>query len=154
MITALLTFLGSAGLRVFVGQLFDLITKGQDQRQEIERMRVQGELDAAQHERNLAAIKLQADLGIKTIEVQGQAVADKLDAEAVLETIRGMSHPTGIALVDAWNGIIRPLLASIAIGLWIASLWMRHWVLDDWDRALMSAVLGLFVGGRIHVTGR
>ena len=154
MITALITFLGGATVRLFLGHLFDFLIKWQDQKNEVERMRVQGELEAAQHERNLAAIKLQADLGVRTIEVQSDAALSLRAADAFTEAVKAAGEKTGIQWVDLWNGIIRPLLATICIGLWICSLASRHWLLDDWDRALMSLALGVFVGGRIQATQR
>jgi hypothetical protein len=30
----------------------------------------------------------------------------------------------------------------------------QGWVLTPWDKELMSMALGIFVGGRIHATGR
>lgn len=154
MITALLTFLGGATVRLFLGHLFDFITKWQDQKNELARLELQGRLDAGQHERNLAAIKLQADLGVKVIEAQTESHVTQAEADAFVEAVRATGQKTGIVLVDVWNGVIRPLLATICIVLWIASLAERQWKLDDWDRALMSLALGIFVGGRIHATGR
>ena len=153
MITALLTFVGGATMRLFLGHLFDFVTKWQDSKNEIERLRVQGELDAAQHERNLAAIKLQANLGIKVIEAQTEAHVTQAEADSFLEAVKATGQRTGIVWVDVWNGIIRPLLATMCIALWAMSLFQRHLVLDDWDRALMSLALGVFVGGRIHAKG-
>jgi hypothetical protein len=154
MITALLTFLGSATLRLVFGHIFDAFTKWQDNRNELARMKVQGELEAAQHARNLEAIRVQAELGVKVIEAQTQAHVSEAEADAFLEAVKATGQKTGIVWVDMWNGIIRPLLATIAIGLWITALTQRGFALDDWDRALMSCVLGIFIGGRIHATGR
>lgn len=154
MFTALIAFLGSAGLRLALGHMFEALTKWQDQRDERARLELQGQLDAAAHLRNLESLRLQSDLGIKVIEAQSAAHVSQAEAEAFTETVKATREKTGIQLVDAWNGIIRPMLATICIGLWIASLIGRGWKLDDWDRALMSATLGLFVGGRIQATGR
>lgn len=153
MITALLTFLGSAGLRLFLGHLFDFITKWQDQRNEMARLELQGRLDAEQHERNLAAMRLQSDLGVKVIETQAAAHVTAAEADAFTEAVKAAGQRTGIRVVDAWNGTIRPLLATICIALWGVSLWKRGFVLDEWDRALMGMALGVFVGGRIHAKG-
>lgn len=154
MFTALITFLGGATARLVLGHLFDFLTKWQDSRNEIERLRLQGELDAAQHARNLEAIKVQAELGVKVIEAQTVSHVTEAEADAFVEAVKATGQRTGIVWVDVWNGIIRPLLASVCIVLWISSLAERQFVLDDWDRALMSLALGIFVGGRIHATGR
>lgn len=154
MFTALITFLGGATVRLFLGHIFDFITKWQDSKNEIERLRLQGELDAAQHARNLEAIKVQADLGVKVIEAQTESHVTQAEADAFVEAVKATGQKTGIALIDAWNGGIRPFLATVCIGLWISSLVSRGFVLDEWDRALMSLALGIFVGGRIHATNR
>lgn len=153
MITALLTFLGGATVRLLIGHLFDFVTKWQDQKNELARLTLQGQLDAAQHARNLEAIKVQADLGVKVIEAQTEAHVTQAEADSFLEAVKATGQRTGIVWVDVWNGIIRPLLATMCIALWAMSLVQRHLVLDDWDRALMSLALGVFVGGRIHAKG-
>lgn len=153
MFTALITFLGGATVRLFLGHIFDFVTKWQDTKNELARLRLQGELDAAQHERNLAAIKLQADLGIKVIEAQTEAHVTQAEADSFLEAVKATGQKVGILWVDSWNGIIRPLLASMCIALWAVSLAERGFKLDDWDRELMGLALGVFVGGRIHAKG-
>lgn len=154
MITALMTFLGGATVRLFLGHLFDFITKWQDQKNELARLTLQGQLDAAQHTRNLEAIKVQADLGVKVIEAQTEAQVTQAEADAFIEAVRATGQRTGIMWVDLWNGIVRPLLASMCIVLWVAKIVGAGFVLDEWDRELMGLALGVFVGGRIHATGR
>lgn len=154
MFTALITFLGGATIRLFLGHLFDFITKWQDQKNELARLDLQGRLDAAQHTRNLEAIRVQAELGVKVIEAQAEAHVTQTEADAFVEAVKATGQRTGVVWVDVWNGVIRPFLATVCIGLWITSLAERRFVLDEWDRALMSLALGIFVGGRIQSTGR
>jgi hypothetical protein len=154
MLTALFTFLASAGARLAIGKLFESLEKWQDNRNEIARMRVQADLEAAAHERNLAALRLQHDLGIRTIDAQSSAETQASLMDAFNEAVRATRDRTGVWFIDAWNGVIRPLLATIALGLWVASIWQRGGVLDDWDRGLMASAIGIFVGGRIAATGR
>lgn len=154
MLTALITFLGGATFRLIVGYIHDFLTKWQDNRNEIARLELQGRLDAERHEREQSAQRLQAELGIKVLEVQTRRDQAAAEDAMLLEAIRGTQRATGIRWVDAWNGVIRPLLASVCIGLWVMSLWERSFKLDEWDRALMSLALGVFVGGRITATGR
>lgn len=154
MFTALMTFLGGAIGRLLIGKVLDFVQTWQEQKNEIERMRVQGELEAAQHERNMAAWQLQTTLGIKVIEAQTEAHHLQAEDDAFVQAVANTGKSTGVALIDGWNGTIRPLLATICIGLWLASLVSRGFALDDWDRALMSLALGIFIGGRIHATGR
>jgi hypothetical protein len=153
MLTALFTFLGSAGLRLFVGKLFDAFDKWQDQRNELARLKLQNELDAAQHERNLAAVRLQAEMGVKVIEAQTVSHVTSAEADAFVEAVKATGQRTGIQWVDVWNGVIRPLLASVCIALWVSSMAHRGFALDEWDRSLMGLALGVFVGGRISAKG-
>lgn len=154
MFTALITFLGGATVRLLLGHFFDFVTKWQDNKNEMSRLRLQGELDAAQFDRNQSAIRLQAELGIKVIEAQTEAHVTSAEADAFVEAVKATAQKTGIMWVDLWNGVIRPMLATICIVLWMVALAQRHFVLDEWDRSLMSLALGIFIGGRIHATGR
>ena len=70
MITALLSFLGGNVFRMIFGEIISYLGKRQDHSQEIERMRLQADFDAAQHARNQEAIMAQAELGIKTIRTK------------------------------------------------------------------------------------
>jgi hypothetical protein len=154
MLTAVLTFLGGATMRMLLGYLYEFATKWQDNRNELRRMELQGTLEQARHERETAALRLQAELGIKVIEVQAQREHAAAEDAMLLEATRATMRASGIGWVDAWNHAIRPLLASVCIALWLASLVERSFKLDDWDKALMSLALGVFVGGRIQATGR
>ena len=154
MITALITFLGGATVRLFLGHFFDFITRWQDQKNELARLKLQGELDTAQHSRQMESIKLQADMGIKVIEAQTTAHVTAAEADAFIEAVKATGQKTGVWFLDAWNGVIRPFLATVCILLWVWSLAERKFVLDEWDKGLMSLALGIFVGGRIHATNR
>lgn len=149
----LITFLGGATARLALGNLFDFVTKWQDAKNELSRLRLMGELDAAQHERNLAAYRLQAELGIKVIEAQTEAHVSEREADAFLEAVKATGQRTGIYFIDLWNGCIRPALATLAMVLWMAKLVSGHFTLDEWDRNLIGLALGVFVGGRIHQKG-
>jgi hypothetical protein len=115
MISALLSFLGGSVFRMLWGEIASWINKKQDHTHEIERMKLQGELEAAQHARNLEAIKIQAELGVKVIEAQAQSAVDQLEAEGWLEAVKSTGRKVGIAWVDAWNQVIRPGLATWSI---------------------------------------
>lgn len=147
-------FLAGAVGRLLLGKVLDFVAKWQDNRNELARLRLQGELDEAQHKRQQDAIRLQNELQIKVIEVQAEAHVTAAEADAFLEAVKSTRVQTGIKIIDAWNGAIRPLLATVCIALWIQSLWERRFVLTDWDRSLMSLALGIFIGGRIAATGR
>ncbi len=106
-------------------------------------MRLQGELDAAAHERNLAAIKLQADLGVKTIAVQAEADVSRLDATTFGQAVVESMKPTRIWLVDLWNGIVCPAAATIALAQWCVALNAQGFKMTDWDSELVGVILGL-----------
>lgn len=151
MISALFSFLGGSVFRMIWGEVSAWLTAKQEHKHEIERLRLQGELDAAQHERNQAAIKLQADLGVQTIRVQSDADIGKIDAEGWYRAVQDGMKPTGIFVVDLWNGIIRPMAATIAIYLWVLALHAHSWSMGDWDKELVGAILGFFLADRALV---
>lgn len=140
-------------MRIFLGHLFDFVTKWQDSKNELARMRLQNDLDHAQFERQQSAIRLQADMGIKVIEAQTVSHVTKADSDAFVEAVKATGKKIGVAWIDAWNGSIRPLLATVCIGLWIASMMRAGWVLTEWDQSVISLALGVFIGGRIHAKG-
>ena len=148
MISALVSFLGGSAFRMIWGELSSFFTRRQEHAQEIDRLRLQGELDAAQHARNQEAIKTQAALGIKVIEVQRDADIDRLEAGAWERAVDSVGRLTGIKFIDLWNQSIRPLLATLAIAVVVFEIIANGFVLSDWDRELVAAILGLYVADR------
>jgi len=148
MFGALLSFLGGNAFRLIFGEVVAYLNKKQDHALELERMRLQGELDAAQHDRNLAAIKVQAELGVKTIQVQADADLARIDAGAWAEAVRAVGQQTGIKFIDYWNGAIRPLLATLAILIVVGDYVASDFILSEWTRELVAAILGIYVADR------
>lgn len=148
MISAIISFLGGSVFRMIWGEISSLLTARQNHTQELDRMRLQGELDAAQHARNLESIKLQADLGVKEIRVRSESEIDKIDASGWYDAVRESMRPTGIKLVDGWNGVIRPAAATLALALWAVALYRNGMMMEEWDRELVAAVLGFFFADR------
>lgn len=148
MFSALFSFLGGSMFRMIWGEVSHWFTERQNHEQEIERMRLQGELDAAQHARNMEAIRVQAELGVKAIQVQAEAALDQTEADAWSKLVEGTTHLTGIKFLDLWNGIIRPLLATLAIFVVVAEIAQHGFILSDWDRELVAAILGIYVADR------
>jgi len=148
MISALVSFLGGSAFRMIWGELSSFVTRRQEHAQEIDRLRLQGELDAAQHARNQEAIKTQAALGIKVIEVQRDADIDRIEAGAWERAVDSVGRLTGIKFIDLWNQSIRPLLATLAIAVVVFEIVANGFVLSDWDRELVAAILGLYVADR------
>jgi hypothetical protein len=147
MITSLISFFSGSLFRMIWGEISGFITARQDHKHEIERMRLQAETEAAQHARNLEAIKLQADLGVQTIRVQGEADIGKLDAAAFSTAVELTGKSSGNWLVDAWNGVIRPGLATVSIGLVVCSEFALI-KLSENGWALAGAALGIYVADR------
>jgi hypothetical protein len=147
--SAIISFLGGSVFRMIFGQLTDYFNKRQEHSQEIERMKLQGDLDAAAHARNLEAIKVQADLGVKTIQVQAEGLIAQTEMQGWAAAVAAAGKPTGILVVDLWNGVIRPLCASIAIFLWVCALNAAGWHMTDWDKELVGVILGFFFASRV-----
>lgn len=141
--SAILSLLGGGTFRAAMGQVMDWLNKRQDHRQEIERMRLQETLDAAQHARNLAAQKQQAELGYKTIAVQAEADVDRLGMQAWVAA-QAAQKPTGIKWVDAWNGAIRPAFGTLVLFLVLLYCGARSWIMDAWLMELSGVVIGYF----------
>ena len=148
MLSAIISFLGGSFFRMVWGEVSSWMSSRQSHSQEIERMRLQGELDASQHSRNLESIRVQAELGVKEIRVQAEADLSRIDADGFYGAVRDAMRPTGIWLVDLWNGVIRPLCATIAVSMWVLSLYRSGWTLGPWDQELTAAVLGFFFADR------
>lgn len=148
MIEALFSFLGGSVFRMIWGEASAWMNKRQDHAFEIERMRLQNDLDDKAHQRNQETLRLQNELGIQMVEAKGQADVATTEAEAFNALIQNAFKPTGYAFVDVWNGIIRPSAATIALVLWCLKLSNQGWKMDDWDVTLAGTVLGFFFADR------
>lgn len=112
---ALLSFLGGSAFRAIWGEVSAWFTKRQDAKLEIARLKLQGELEAAQHLRQMESIKLHHTLGVDTIRVQSDADQAKVDAETFQTAMSKAFEASGIKWVDAWNGCIRPAFGTLAL---------------------------------------
>lgn len=148
MFSALLSFLGGNAFRLVFGEVVAFLNKRQDHQLEVERMKLLGDLDAAQHARNLEAIKVQSGLGVTTIQVQRDADLDRIDASGWAQAVADVGRQTGLKLIDYWNGSVRPLLATLAIFVVVAEIARNGFVLSDWDKELVGAILGIYVADR------
>jgi hypothetical protein len=148
MIEALFSFLGGSAFRMIWGEVVAWGNKKLDHEQEMARMQLQAELDDKSHQRNMEALRLQNELGIKTIEAKAEADVSTAEADAFDEAMKTAFKPTGITIVDVWNGIIRPSAATLALVLWFLKLDSQHFVMTDWDYALVGTILGFFFASR------
>lgn len=144
----ILSFLGGNAFRLIFGEIASYFSKKQEAAIELERIKLQGDLDAAQHARNLEALRVQAELGVKEIRVQAEAALDKVDADAWAQAVADVGKQTGIRFLDIWNGSIRPALATLAMAVILFEVVKNGFVLSDWDRELVAAILGIYVADR------
>ena len=148
MFSALFSFLGGSVFRMVWGEVSSFVNKREDHKQELAMMQIQAQLDAEKHTRDMEGLRLQAELGLKTLEVQTQATIEKGDADAFAAAMSKAFTPTGITWVDAWNGLIRPAAATIVLFLWVAKLASQGFTMRDYDQELSGVVLGFFFANR------
>lgn len=148
MMSALISFLGGSAFRMIWGEVSAYFDKRQEHRYEIERLEHQEKVDAAQHARNLESMRLQNELGVKVIEVQRDADLDRIDAQGWENAVEAVGKATGIKFIDIWNQSIRPFLATASIVIVLIQFGEHGFVLTDWDRELVGAILGIYVADR------
>lgn len=148
MLEALFSFLGGSVFRMVWGEVSAWYNKRQDHAFELERLRLQNDIDDRAHQRNQEALRLQNELGIKTIEAKMEADVATAEADAFVKAMENAFKPTGWAVVDVWNGIIRPSAATIALVLWCLKLSSQNWKMEEWDITLAGTVLGFFFADR------
>jgi len=151
--SALFSFLGGSVFRALWGEISAGWTKYQDHKHELELLKLQSEIDDAAHKRSLEQLQLQSTLGIKVIEAKSEAAIDKAEADAWGLAVAGLNKPTGIAWLDIVRGLVQPLLAYIAIIIWVSALQTQGWHITDWDKELVSAIFGMYLANR-HLNSR
>ena len=148
MFSALLSFLGGSVFRMLFGEISSWMNKKQDHLHEMDRMRLQGELDNSQFLRNQDALRLQAELGVKLVQVKAEAVVDQIEADGWLAAVKGTTQTIGIWFIDAWNGAIRPFVATWAVIMVTLHFAQTGWVLDDNGWSICGAALGIYLADR------
>lgn len=147
MISAILSFLGGSAFRMLWGEASAWLTERQNHKHELARIEAQEKVDAAAHARNLEAIRLQSELGVQTIRVQGESEVSRVETEAWLEAVKSTGTKIGVAWVDAWNAVIRPAVATWSVGM-ITGHYVKLWTLDENGWALCGAALGIYLADR------
>jgi hypothetical protein len=145
---ALLSFLGGSAFRMIWGEVSSFITARQQHKQELGRMQIQEQLEAGRHGRDMARIQLQADLKVQEVKVVGDLAIQKTEADAFVEAIKAASKPIGIFFVDAWNGSIRPSMATIALAMWVLALYRAGFIPTEFDKELIAGILGFYIADR------
>jgi len=146
--SALFSFLGGSVFRMIWGEASAYFTRKQEHAEEMALLELQEKIEDARHERNVASMQLQHQLGIETIQVQSEAAISKSEVDAWSQAVADVGRKTGIKFVDTWNGGIRPLLASMAIVMVFAEIVALGFMMTDWHKELFGAVLGLYVADR------
>ena len=148
MISAILSFLGGSAFRMIWGEVSAWVNKKLEHQQEMERLEANERYSAAQHARNLEAIKVQADMQIKVVEVQAESAMEQLDAQTFLEGVKATTVRTGIKWVDAWNQTIRPGVATWAVLMLSLEAFALIGAIEGGTREVCYAALGLFLADR------
>lgn len=148
MISALISFLGGSAFRMIWGEVSAYFSKKQEHAQELDRMRLESDLERERHARDCERLRLQSELGVKEVVVQRDADLSRIEGDAWRELVSSTAKLTGIKFLDIWNGVIRPLLATLAIAVVVAEIAKNGFALSDWDRELVAAILGIYLADR------
>lgn len=147
MISAIFSFFGGSAFRMIWGEISAWWTARQEHQQELARIEAQERADAAAHQRNMESLRLQHDLGVEVIRVQGEIDTRKIEADGWLEAVKSTGRKVGVAWVDAWNAMIRPAVATWAV-IMMTGNYMRLWTLDENGWAVCGAALGIYLADR------
>lgn len=144
MITALI----SALTGLFSGVLPDLIKEIKETRaasREVEFLKLN-------HQLTIERAKLEA--GAKLEESYSQQMIAEINAtkEQIVSIITAQSHATGIAWIDGFNALIRPLTALAFVAVFVAVLGGASFGLTK-DPAFGTAMVPLFSEGIMAVLG-
>lgn len=145
--SALFSFLGGTAFRMIWGEFSSWLNKTQDHTFELERIRLQEQIDSKIHERNLESLRLQNDLGIKTITVQADSAVRQIETTAWLEVVKNTAKKSGVKWIDGWNAVIRPLVATWSI-LMITASEFALFVMSENSWMVASAALGIYLADR------
>jgi hypothetical protein len=93
-------------------------------------------------------MKTQAELGVQVIREKSTADSSVIESGAWLEAVKGTTQSTGIKLIDAWNGVIRPLVATWSIIIITIYYYKVGFILDENGWGLCGAALGIYLADR------
>ena len=147
MFSAFLSFLSGTAFRAIWGELSHWINGQQDHKHEVERIKLQETIDQSNHQRQMEMIRLQSDLQVKTIQVQGDIELEKIAADEHRIAVKSISMKSGNKFIDTWNQGIRPAGATIAlIGAILECIALG--LVPQETRDVFLMFLGLFVADR------
>lgn len=145
---AIISFLGGSAFRAVWGEVSTWLNQKQAHSQEMERMKLQNDLQIANSQQQLLAIQAQSAAGIQTIHAQTDAAMSAADADAFTAGLKAAATPSGVKWIDGWNGAVRPAYATVALLIWIGLLFKQGFVASVWDLELMGSVAGFFFADR------
>jgi hypothetical protein len=147
MIGGVLAFFASGALRLFIGEVMAFFTSKQDHAQELDRMRLQGDLDTERATQQRMAMSLQKELGVEIIEAQTVSAADEHVMSAWEALSKSTTKLTGVWLADFLNAMMRPAMAVWAIVMVTLDLFLVIAMTENtW--ALCGAILGIYTASR------
>ena len=144
---ALLSFLGGSAFRMIWGELSAWLNNRQDHQHEIERLRLQADLDERAHQRRMESVRFEAEQQVKIIHVQAEAAVTQIEAEGWLEAVKATGRKVGVAWVDAWNSAIRPGLATWGVVMLTLEAFALAQITEG-TASVIFAALGIFVADR------
>jgi hypothetical protein len=147
-ISTLFSFLGGSAFRMLWGEISSYFNKQQDHQHEVVLLKLQGDLDKENHQRNIETIRLHSDLGIKEIQVKGETNISELETDAWVEAVKGTTRTIGVMFIDAWNGVIRPFVATWSVVMITIHYANNGWILDENGWMVCSAALGIYLADR------
>lgn len=155
MISGLISLFGGTAFRWLMGEALSLFKAHQDHRQELEMVRLNMDMERQRSELRKSEIQAAADAGVKVVQAQAEAAHQATMDQAWLSAVEGIDKPSGIGWIDGFNKFIRPELAQVSILLLAGhAIWPDVVRLEGVVLEVVCGVLGLFIGGRIQVTGR
>jgi hypothetical protein len=147
MLTAILSFLMSAGFRLVLGDVIGYLKQKQEANQEMARIEAQRGLEAQLHAQRMEVARLEADKGMQMIHVQAEATADQQAGDAFKAAVDAAGKTWGNWFIDAWNGAIRPGLATWAVVM-LSLEAFGAFKMGESTAAVCGAALGLYLGQR------
>lgn len=130
------------------GEISAFVTARQTHAFEIERLKLQADVDAAQFDRNQIAIKNQHDMGVDLIHVQAEANIGRVEVDGWLEAVKGTTLQIGVKWVDAWNAMIRPGAATWGLAMITLNEFKVVTSMSDYAQAIAGAALGIYLADR------
>lgn len=149
------TFLMSTTFRWLFGELFGWLNRREEHKLEMEMARLQHEQAREKREWQKEAVADAAAAGVRLIEAKREADAEAASNAQLQSAIDAVGRLTGIKWVDTLNQSVRPVMAYVALMLVVGNSFAPDKVvLSALALELCASILGVFVGGRIRVTGR